>query len=288
MTLDDCRRFYAKEIQCVANLTSPAVVEALATIPREKFMGPSPWQIVSPEVLPLVSMVLRESSYVTTNDPQDLYHNVLVALDASRQLNNGQPSALAFWINALDLKSNEYVFHAGCGAGYYTAIMSEIVGADGKVFAAEVDESLAARAKENLASFRHVSVHAGDAALVDPGECDAMLINAGVTHPHLPWLNRLRDGGRMVLPITFTVPGATTGPGVMVKIIRQREFFHASVISMVAIYSCTSVRDTQLEPLLRKALASNKLLKLKSFRLDSHDQSDSCIVHTENFCLSTD
>ena len=73
MTLDDCRRFYAKEIQCGANLTSPALVEALATIPREKFMGPSPWQITSPELLPLVSMGLRESPYVTTNDPQDLY-----------------------------------------------------------------------------------------------------------------------------------------------------------------------------------------------------------------------
>ena len=27
-----------------------------------------------------------------------------------------------------------------------------------------------------------------------------MLINAGVTHPHALWLERLREGGRLVLP----------------------------------------------------------------------------------------
>jgi hypothetical protein len=36
-------------------------------------------------------------------DPRHLYADVLVAIDAARCLNNGQPSALARWIDALDL-----------------------------------------------------------------------------------------------------------------------------------------------------------------------------------------
>jgi len=35
-----------------------------------------------------------------------------------------------------------------------------------------------------------------------------LLINAGVTHPHRPWLDRLAGGGPMVLPITISM-GAT-------------------------------------------------------------------------------
>ena len=46
-------------------------------------------------------------TYRATDDPRDLYHNVLVALDAVRDINNGQPSALAVWINALDLEEGD-------------------------------------------------------------------------------------------------------------------------------------------------------------------------------------
>ena len=37
------RRFYAEEIQAIAGLKTPALVDALATIPRERFLGPGPW-----------------------------------------------------------------------------------------------------------------------------------------------------------------------------------------------------------------------------------------------------
>ena len=43
--------------------------------------------------------------YSTTPDadPAQLYQDVLVAIDASRNLNNGHPSSLALWIAALGL-----------------------------------------------------------------------------------------------------------------------------------------------------------------------------------------
>jgi hypothetical protein len=33
-------------------------------------------------------------SYTRIDDPRDLYHNVVVVLEQSRDINNGQPSAL--------------------------------------------------------------------------------------------------------------------------------------------------------------------------------------------------
>ncbi len=277
MTVEDCRRFFADEIRFAANLGSPALIEAFARVPREKFLGPGPWQIGSAESLGSGSGGV---GYVTTDDPRDIYHNVLIALDASRQINNGQPSALARWINALDLKTGDRVFHVGCGVGYYTAIMAEVVGTSGSVVGVEVDANLADRAKQNLASYPNVTVYAGDGAALDPGMCEAMLINAGVTHPHLPWLDRLAEGGRIVLPLTAAVPGTSVGAGVMVKIAREPNGFSARIISAVGIYSCTNVRDPDLEAPLRKALETKELLKLKSVRRDAHEQTDTCLVHS--------
>ena len=37
------RRFYAEDIQMLASLQTPALVDALATVPREKFLPPGPW-----------------------------------------------------------------------------------------------------------------------------------------------------------------------------------------------------------------------------------------------------
>ncbi len=282
MTLDDCKRFYAEEVRFSANVRSPSLVAAFERAPREKFLGPGPWRIASAD------MGLGGVAYTTTDsaDPHHVYHNVPIALDTSRDLNNGQPGTLARWIDAIDLKLGDRVFHVGCGVGYYTAIIAEAVGPAGKVVALEIDSSLAARASENLASYPNVTVHAGDGSAFDPGTCDATLINAGVTHPHPQWLERLSDGGRIVLPLTVAM-GATLGKGVVAKIIREGGAFSAQVITFVAIYSCSSVRNPELEPLLGKALSTGVLLKLKSVRLDSHAQADTCMVHGHDVCLST-
>jgi hypothetical protein len=56
----------------------------------------------------------------------------------------------------------------------------------------------------------------------------------------------------MVLPITISLGATGLGKGVMAGIVRapsNEPKFSAGVITLVAIYSCSSVRDAQLEPL---------------------------------------
>jgi protein-L-isoaspartate O-methyltransferase len=50
LTLDQCRLFYSEEIRFTGNVQSPALVEAFARVPREKFLGPGPWEIASAEI----------------------------------------------------------------------------------------------------------------------------------------------------------------------------------------------------------------------------------------------
>ncbi len=285
MTLDGCRAWYAEEIRFSANVQSAALVEAFARVPRERFVGPGPWQIGSPEQRALSSAGLIKLAYIPVDDPRQLYHNVLVVLDQARDINNGQPSALARWIDLLDLKPGDRVYHLGCGVGYYTAILAEVVGSGGSVVAVELEPDLAPSARQNLSDYPHVTVQTGDGAAFDPGDCNAMLINAGVTRLSPLWLERLRPEGRLVVPFTIAV-SSTIGQGVMARIVRQGDRFSAHVATMLAICNCLSLRDPESETLLKKSLMGGGLLKLHSLRRDVHTLEDTCLVHGPEWCLS--
>jgi SAM-dependent methyltransferase len=120
------------------------VVNSFATVPREQFVGPGPWRIKSP-------MDLTEYWITDDADPRQVYHDVLIALDESRGINNGQPSLWAYLFDRLDLTPGEHVLHLGCGTGYYTAIIAELVGSSGRVTAVEIDLTLAQTARAALA-----------------------------------------------------------------------------------------------------------------------------------------
>jgi protein-L-isoaspartate(D-aspartate) O-methyltransferase len=285
MTVDECRSFYAQEVRFTANLRTPGLVEAFAKVPRERFLGPGPWQLGSAEGRAISVAGLAQLSYVTVADPRDLYHNVVVSLDRAKDINNGQPSALGRWIDSLALLPGERVYHLGCGVGYYTALIAEVVGPGGKVVGLELQSELAERARQNLASYAQVKVEAGDGAFFDPGDCNAMLINCGVTHPQAIWLDRLQEGGRLVVPITVPM-SATTGQGVMLKIVRSGGGYSTELVTALAIFSGGRLRDPELEQQILKGLKTGGLLKLKSVRRDAHEPGETCVVHGRDVCLS--
>jgi protein-L-isoaspartate(D-aspartate) O-methyltransferase len=278
-SIEDYRRFYAEEIAAVMGLRSLAMLEAFAKVPREHFLGPGPWKVAALDFG--MGPPYRETDDA---DPRYLYHNVAVAIDAERSLNNGQPSALAGWLDRLQIAPGEHVFHVGAGLGYFTAILSELVGASGRVTAIEVDADLAARARENLAPWPNVEMRAGDGGEFDPGPVDAIFVNAGVTHANTLWLDRLRDGGRLVLPLTFSV--GSGGKGVMMLIRREGDRYRAQFLTLVMIYSSTSVRDAEMNAALMKQISSKKVFSVQSLRRDSHEPEETCWLHGNGFCFS--
>src|SRR5882757_7074311 len=164
--ISSVRRRYAESIRQKGLIRSERLIQALAEVPREQYLGPGPWKILRPP---------NFGEYESTIDgnPAQIYADVLVALDPLRALNNGQPSGVCAWIDALDLNEGERVVHAGCGTGYYTSLMANMVGDRGYVTAIEFDHELAARAKKNLAHLPWVNVVSGDACKYDAGEADA-------------------------------------------------------------------------------------------------------------------
>jgi protein-L-isoaspartate(D-aspartate) O-methyltransferase len=277
--LNDVRRYFAEEIRAVANIRSEALVAAFAKVPREHFLGPGPWQIMSD----------RSEDYRTTEntDPRHLYHNILVAIDPGRHLNNGQPSYLAFCIDSLDLDEGDRVLHVGCGVGYYTAIMAEVVGSSGHITGVEIDADLASRARENLANLRHVKVANGDGGKYDPGPCDAIFINAGVTHLSAVWLDSLLPGGRLILYLTVAFDDSGSGRGFMLKVKREERGYTTRFLGGVSVFHCEGSRDEEANQRLREAFMRGAWESVQSLRRDAHESSDDCWLHGNGFCLST-
>lgn len=188
--IDQFRTFYARLMGAASRSSDPRLERAFETIPREAFLPPGPWKI------------WFRGRYVETPDanPAYLYQDVLVALDAQRGINNGEPSLHAGWLGAVTPQAGETITHVGAGTGYYTAILSLLALPTGTVTAFEIDRDLAAKARRNLEPFGHVTVVNSDATRQDLPASDVIYVNAGVSAPPSEWLRALNPNGRLIFP----------------------------------------------------------------------------------------
>jgi len=224
------RKDYAARIMRLAGVADPRLEAAYAAVPREDYLGPAPWR-VSGGMFGLGG----------ERDVASLYDDVLVAIDARRGINNGQPSLHALCIDALKLEEGETVVQIGAGAGYYTAILAHLVGATGKVIAYEIEADIAGRARTNLASFAQVEVRVGSGAAAGLPEADALYVNCAASHPVRAWLDALKPRGRLLFPLQ-----AAHSSGAMLMIARppdDAEVWPAKVFSGVVFIACEGAQD---------------------------------------------
>ena len=276
------REAYADLVAATARVRTPGLRDALAVVPRERFLRPPPWLIAGQ------GDARTASTPASSSDPRAIYANVSVAIDPDRQLFNGAPASVVPLIDALRLRPGGRVLHVGAGLGYYSAVMARVVGATGAVVAVEVDEALLADARGNLADMPWVQVRGSD--VVGEGRSfDAVLVNAGVTHPDARWLDALEVGGRLIVPLTVSMPGVPSAPGKGIVVAIERTThgrYTAEMLSLVAIHSAIALRDAAMESALSGALRRIAFPNLAQLRRDPHHRDDACWLHGEGFCLS--
>jgi len=235
---------------------------AFAATPREDFLGPPPW--------PLLGHAIGR---VWTDDARDLYQDVLVGLDVERGINNGQPSLHARGLAACDPHPGDTVLHVGAGTGYYTAMLAQLVAPDGSVIAYEIERDLAARAAVSLKPWPQASVRAVSGAEPPLPACDVIYVNAGATHPLAAWLDALRDGGRLLFPLT---PDDGTGCMLLVTRLAGARYAARSLMR-VSFIACIGARDAAASAALRSAFARGAVEAVRSLHRDDHpDESAWC------------
>lgn len=282
--VDLARAWFAEDLRVTCGLTSPSLVSALGRVPRDRFLGPGPW-LIRGEYDAAGPPRPTESA-----DPRLVHHNVSVAIDPARNLYNGQPGLVARWLDSLDIPAGGHVVHIGCGTGYFTAVVAQMVGPEGRVTAVDVDAGLAARARGNLSSWPQVDVRHGDGIAELPAGADVVLVHAGATHVLDPWLDAIRDGGRLLVPIAFTFPGMPGGvaKGTVVTIRREGDCYPARAAGMVMIYALVGGRDEAMNQQLATAFGRSVMPAITHLRRDRHEPSAACWLHGETTCLAAD
>lgn len=221
--LTAARARYVERIAKRERISSKRLLEALAAVPREDFLARGPWRIKSEAV--------RSYRLTPDADPVHLYDNVLVAIDARRKLDTGLPSLWAHFIDLLDVGDKDHVVQIGCGLGYFSAVLSKIVGPKGSVRAIECDERLAARAANFLRAYRNVEVVQGDGCEDIGAPADVIIVHAGFSHPHPLWLQSLRPRGRLLVPLT-----QRDREGAVIRITRRGKGFEAEPVQQIRIF----------------------------------------------------
>jgi protein-L-isoaspartate(D-aspartate) O-methyltransferase len=267
------RLFFANLVTAQAGIPPGSeLAAALASTPREQFVGPPPWK------------VFTRSGYVETltDDPAVLYQDVVVSLGGDGPLNNGQPTLHALCLATLAPKKGERVIHVGAGTGYYTTLLAKLVGESGVVDAYEIEPKLAQRATDNLATFPNVTVHARSGAKETLPSCDLLYVNAGATEPLTVWLDALRPKGRLLFPMT---PDA--GVGAMLLITKQDDgAFTARFLLQVQFVPCIGARNETTAQKLAEAFQGSDWTKVKSLHRDD-EVDNSCWCSGPGWWLST-
>jgi len=112
------------------------------------------------------------------------------------------PHMVAVMSEYLDVKANHKILEIGTGSGYQAAILSRMA-LRGKVYTLEVVLELTDFAKKNLAGYKNVRVFSGDGSIGLPEYAlyDRIIATAGCPGIPRPWMDQLKEGGRIVAPV---------------------------------------------------------------------------------------
>jgi protein-L-isoaspartate(D-aspartate) O-methyltransferase len=271
-SLAAARRRFADKIAKRQKITDARLIEAFASVPRERYLGRGPWHILGKR---------RDYEVTASDDPALVYVNAPIALDPARNINNGEPALHIALLAQLAPKPGHHVVQVGVGGGYYTAIIARLVDPGGRVTAIELDAELARRASQNLADESDVRVVHGDGTSHGFDPADGIYVNAGATRPSDHWLDRLKPGGRLIMMLT-----TDKWWGQILKIGRLDRGYSAALLGPCGFIPCVNARDQASEAALAAALKGGEMASVRSLRRNPHEKDESCWMHCDGFCLS--
>jgi len=164
--------------------TSKIIKEAFRKIDRADFVPPE----------------LKSESYI--NAPLSIGEGQTIS----------QPYTVAFMVELLQPESGDKIFEIGFGSGWQTAILAEIVGEGGKIFAVERIKSLFEFGTRNISKYNFikqgiVKTILGDATMGLKKYAPFNKIIAAASGDKVPeaWLKELKIGGCLVMPIKNSI-----------------------------------------------------------------------------------
>ncbi len=161
-------------------LYTPAIIKAFQKIDRRDFVQPT--------------------------DQEEAYGNYPLPIGFSQTIS--QPLTVAFMLELLQPQVGEKILDIGAGSGWQTALLAEIVGESGKVYAIERIPELCAFGKANVAKYSFIQKGVveffcadGSKGLPASAPFDKIIVAAAARKIPEALKQQLKIGGRLVLPV---------------------------------------------------------------------------------------
>jgi protein-L-isoaspartate(D-aspartate) O-methyltransferase len=129
-------------------------------------------------------------------------------------------------------------------------------------------------------------VHAvqGDGTRVDFDPADVIYVNAGATRPVDLWLDRLKDGGRMILALTRDKDAG----GAFFLVERRGEGFRAKWLFSAGLFPCEGARDRESARALVAALKKGGWDRVTRLYRRGDVPEEQCWLKGPDWCLAYD
>lgn len=155
----------------------------------------------SKAILDAFSNVNRED-FMPRNVKTMAYEDTALPIGHGQTISQPYTIALMLSLLGLEKPQGQRVLEIGSGCGYVLALLSEIVGENGRVFGIEVVKELAEKSKENLADYGNVKVYNKNGAdgLEEKAPFDGIIISAAIRDIPEKLMAQLKVGGIIVAP----------------------------------------------------------------------------------------
>lgn len=118
---------------------------------------------------------------------------------------NSQPTTVRYMLNWLGAKSGDKVLDVGSGSGWTTALLSQIVGSKGKIYAVEIVPELVKFGRENCQrlGIKNAKFYlaGSEYGLPEHALYDRILVSASAKELPEELLTQLKVGGKLVIPV---------------------------------------------------------------------------------------
>jgi protein-L-isoaspartate(D-aspartate) O-methyltransferase len=153
----------------------------------------------SEKILDAFSRVKRED-FIPKNIKAMAYEDTALPIGHGQTIR--QPYTISVMLSLLDLKRGQKVLEIGSGCGYVLALLSEIVGEQGKIYGLEIVKELAEKSKENLVEYDNIKVYNrnGSKGLPEKAPFDSVIISAAMRNIPEKIMGQLKNRGILVAP----------------------------------------------------------------------------------------
>lgn len=149
---------------------------------------------------------VKRADFVPAAEQAAAYADIPLPIGGGQTIS--QPFTVAFMLENLRPAAGDKILDVGSGSGWTTALLAEIAGAGGKVYALEIISELKKQGEKNVSKYNYIEdgvvqffCSDGRKGLPRHAPFDKILVSAATAEIPEALLKQLKVGGRMIIPV---------------------------------------------------------------------------------------